>query len=263
MAVATSYESLANVYRYIYYDYTTAEEHYLKVLSLYNQNRDTNEKRMFKILYNLATTNRLRKNYEKALELGSKALTIARNLSDINREMCFQMLGNIFHSQGDYDQAISYYQTAIALTLAREGGFGKSLPRMYNNLSLAYLETDSVNTAVKVLNQSLHVYEAIGTATLREDQADTYEYIGNAYAKNNQFDSANLHYQHSLLLYYQIFGEKNRQISETLEVIAEFHEKQQQYDSAIVYYQKALIAGVPEFRPDKLERKPYGSHDAK
>ena len=256
MAVATSYQSLADVHRYLYYDYTAAEEYYLKVLAIYDRFEEVSQERTLTILHNLATTNRLKNNYEKALEFGFRALAIAKNLESIDRELCYHILGNIFHSQGDNKRAISFYRRAIALAEIREERRSPSLPRLYNNLSLAYLETDSIETAIQVLSRSLTLYKTLTATTLQEDRADTYECLGNAYTKNNQFDSAKLCYRRSLQLNHQTFGKKNPQISETLEVIAEFHEKQQHYDSALFYYQHALIAGVPLFDQTDWQSNP-------
>ena len=246
LAVATSYESLADVYRYIYYDYTQAEEYYLKVLTIYNQYGEVGPERTLTILYNLATTNRLKKNYDKALEFGFKGLAIAQQLSSIDRELCYHLLGNIFQSQGDGSRAISFYHEAIDLILARDGTRSQSLPRLYNNLGLAYLITDSIEAAVQVFYQTLNLYTTTHAPALQEDQADTYEYLGNAYRQDKQFDSANVYYQRSLRLYNES-GEKSRQLSETLAEVAEFYEQQYQYDSALRYYQRALVARVPEF----------------
>ena len=247
MAVATSYESLADVYRYIYFDYSTAEEYYLKVMAIYNQYEVADEKRMLRILYNLATTNRLKENYEKALEFGFKALTVAQNLRTVDQEFCYQMLGNIFSAQGESQRAIQFYQKAIDLTLALEGKLSSSLSWQYNNLAHAYLKMNSLRSAIQTLNKALSLYKTANFPSSQKDRARTYEHLGKTYAQMNQFDSASQYFQRCLELRYQFSGHKNLQTSETLEAIAEFHEKQQQSDSALVYYQRALIAGVPEF----------------
>ena len=255
LAVATSYESLADVYRYIYYDYTQAEEYYLKVLTIYNQQKEISPKRMFSILYSLASTNSLKGDYEKALEFGFKTLAIAQSLGSVYQELCHHLLGTIFQSQGDGRRALSFYHEAIDLILAREGTRSQSLPRLYNNIGLAYLMTDSVEAAVQVFHQNLDVYTTIDAPALREDRADTYEYLGNAYTQDKQFDSASVYYQRSLRLYEQSGG-KSRQLSETLVEVAEFHEGQQQYDSALHYYQRALVARVPGFDETDWQQSP-------
>ena len=246
LAVAISYESLANVYRYNYYDYTTAEKYYLKVLTIYNQ-EGVNERNRFKIFYNLATTNRLKENFDKALEYGFKAFALAQKLENVDKEHCYQMLGNIFSSQDDSRRAISFFQKAIDLTLSREGKFSLNLPWQYNNLGNAYLKLDSVKTGIQLLNKALNIYEVAGLFGLQEDVAETYELLGNAYTQKKQFSLARRYYRQSLRLCYRFYGEKSQQTSEILKAIAQFHTKQHQYDSALADYQRALIAEVPDF----------------
>ncbi len=230
LAIAESYESLANVYRYTYYDYNTAEEYYSKALFLYDQQPETSKKIRFNTLYNLSTTNRLKQNYEKALEFGFKALALAEELSSADQEISYHVLGNILHSQHHSEKAISFYNRAINLASKKaEKGFNPHLPKLYNNLGLAYLDIDSTKTAVQILKKSLSMCNTFALRVIEADKADAYEYLGKAYTQMSRFDSAGLYYRRGLRLSRRTYGEKNWQTSETLEDIAEFHEKQHHF----------------------------------
>ena len=245
IALAVSYNALATVYRFTYYDYLKAEEYYQQALQLLESSDEI--KKTFDALYSLATTYRLKEDYDEALAYGYRAVDLAQQLSSFNREVCFTMLGNIFQDIDNTESAIANFQRALSLGIARLGNSDPVLMRRYNNLATVYIKADSVSLGMRMLSQSLRIYASAPQAGREDDLADTYEYLGDAYSKQRMPDSANYYYHRSLSVNKKTHGFKHSLTSEILSTLGKLHQQQQTYDSALHYFQQSLMAGVPSF----------------
>ena len=254
VALAASYNALATVYRFSYFDYIKAEQNYQRALQLLESSDHTKE--VFDALYSLATTYRLREDYDEALAYGYRAITLAKDLSPLNQEVCFTMIGNILQERGDTKSAIVNFKQALSLGIKRLGNSDPSLVRRFNNLGHAYVEADSLVAGVQMLKHALTINASAPRSVREDDLADTYEYLGDAYLEQNRLDSANRNYHQSLAINRKAHGPKHRLTSNIFSTLGNFHQQQQALDSALYYVHQSLVAGVPDFNQSDLRQQP-------
>ncbi|MEM9834570.1 MAG: tetratricopeptide repeat protein [Bacteroidota bacterium] len=74
--IAKSYKGVGNIYRYMYYDYSNAEDYYVQSLKILESGDASYQKSAGSTHYSLSTTNRLKGDYSKALLYAYKTLSI-------------------------------------------------------------------------------------------------------------------------------------------------------------------------------------------
>ena len=252
--LAKSYNALGSIYRYTYYDYLTAQQYYQQALRLLEE-AEVKDSELFNVLYNLATTGRLKGDYEQALAYGYRAAVLAQTLSDARQEVCYTMLGSIFYDQGNSAAAIHNFRQALASGIDRLGNDDPTLIIRLNNLATVYIETDSLQKCVWLLNRAVQINQTSGERD-EDDIADTYELRGDAYVKERKIDSASLAYHQSLRLNQKIYGPHHPLTTDILTTLGNFHTEQTGYDSALYYFQQALQATAPGFQPTNLLENP-------
>lgn len=246
LMLADSYTALADVYRYIYLDFITAEQYYQRALDQLNPATHPDQK-LFTVLYSLATTNRLKEDYDKALAYGYQASTLAKGLSRKSREVCFTMLGNILDDQGDLTAAIANYESALALGIERLGDQNPDLIVRFNNLAAAYTQANKLRQAKRLLRHALQIYQAAPDPGAEDRLASTYEYLGDVYAQQDSVDLATTAYHQSWLINLRIHGPQHPNTVDILSTIGQFYVRQSAYDSALHYFQRSLMASAPGF----------------
>ena len=255
LPLVDSHTAIANVYRYIYLDFITAEQYYQKALNQLNPATHPDGK-LFDVLYSLATTNRLKEDYDQALAYGYQAATLAKGLSRERSEVCFTMLGNILDDQGNTDAAIANYESALALGIERLGNQHPDLMVRFNNLAAAYIKADKLIQAKRLLRHTLRVYQTAPTSSAEARLASTYETLGDAYAQQNYLDSATTAYQQSWDINLRIHGPNHPNTVDILSVIGQFYEQQSAHDSALYYFQRSLMASAPGFNGADVRQNP-------
>ena len=255
LSLVDSYTAIANVYRYIYFDFITAEQYYQKALSQLNPATHP-DKKLFDVLYSLATTNRLKEDYDQALAYGYQAATLAKGLSRESSEVCYTMLGNILDDQGEVTAAIANYESALALGIERLGNQHPDLIVRLNNLAAAYLIVDKLPQAKRLLRHALRVYQASPNSSAEARLASTHEYLGDAYAQQNHLDSATTAYQQSWAVNLRVYGPHHPNTVDILSAIGQFYVQQSAYDSALRYFQRSLMASAPGFNGADVRQNP-------
>ena len=255
ISLADSYSALGSVYRYIYYDYLTAQQYYQQALRLLEEGEGENQQDLFRVLYSLATTNRLKEDYDQALAYGYRAAALAETLSSSFQEVCYTMLGNILDDQKNDASAIYNYQRALALGVDRLGNDDPALIIRLNNLASIYIRVDSLPQGEQLLDRARQIFRASNKQD-ENDIANTYEYLGDAYVKEGRVDSASVAYHRSLAINRKVHGTLHPKTADILSVLGKFHHDREHYDSALHYFQQALQATAPEFQPAGLLENP-------
>ncbi len=255
LPLAESYSALGSIYRYTYFDYITAQQYYQQALGLLEESGVVDQQDLFRVLYSLATTSRMKKDHEQALAYGYRAAALAKTFTSDYQEVCYTMLGNILNDQGNNAVAIYNFQRALALGIDRLGSDNPSLIIRLNNLAAVYTEVDSLPASVRLLNRALRIYQSSGGQG-QDDIADTYEFRGDAYVKEGKIDSATQAYHQSLAINKRVHGPNHPLTTDILSTLGKFYYQQASYDSAMYYYQRALHTVVPEFEPTEQLHNP-------
>ena len=170
---------------------------------------------------------------EKAYLLANKVLNRATEKEDVRLQArIHHLLGNIFHSQGAFQQSLEYYFKSQSgyLSLNDEKGVSDNLLEL-GRVSY-YLKQE--NESFSNLRQALIIYQKLGA---QESEAEVYGEMGHLYEKLANYDSA-LFYQKKALDLYQLIG-KGEGLARIYENIGSIYEDLEQYPKAFKFFNDA------------------------
>ncbi|NBC81831.1 MAG: tetratricopeptide repeat protein [Bacteroidetes bacterium] len=142
------------------------------------------------------------------------------------------LIGSIYWQRGMYSNAIAIYDSALHVIDHKPGDL---MVRLVNNKATCYKLSSEFNTALKLHNKALQVAINIGDTV---QIANTLNFIGSTYFRNNQNDSALQFYQKVYNMRHE--GRDSVGLYAISQNLARLHEKLLNHDSAIMYNQKAL-----------------------
>lgn len=252
--IANCYHGIGDVYKYLKSDFLEAEKVYEKSLRIRETLELQDTLKLFRNYYNLATTNRSQRDFEKALSYGTKTLEIAKKMDDnIYQEMTNGVVAGIYRDMGESALAKLHYNTAIALN-KKTNDPKKALGWYYQGLGETLKRDSLYPAAIKNFLIAYDLYRNDKAnprlvTYLLQLMADTYALVDNEkkfYSTTRElFDEFN-----------SLGMMQSRQASETFVFIGDYHYRKDQTDSALYYYQQALIASIPGFHPAKVEENP-------
>lgn len=243
LPVADSYQDIGDVHAQLRLDYLQGENYYQQVLSIQEQLPQTDSVKLAQSYYNLAVVNWLKGDFDKALVYGQQALSTAKN-NILLKEMCQNVIGNVYCGKNEYKQAISYYWQAIDLSnqITTES---TRLARYYNNIGFAYEQLDSISKAINFYKQALLIN--LNQNNDLGNVSNGYFLLGGAYDKLQNLTASVNHYQQCLRLRARYYGNKHREVASVYRKIGTVFQQMQQTDSALIYYQRAIIASTDQF----------------
>ncbi|MDN5216197.1 CHAT domain-containing protein [Fulvivirgaceae bacterium BMA12] len=240
---------LGNLYRWRLNDYYNAEKYYTRELLIREKANDTVARNFSFCYYNLAVTNRRKKDYEKALLYANKTLGFINKYDSSNyevRKSCFNVLANISNVKGEFENAITYYNRAIELIRDKDDLASlNSLALYYNNLGTVYRQLNNPSEAIKYYRQALLTYQV---NTNQAGLADTYNKLGIAYVDLGKLDSAFYFIHKYVNKTKSYYGKKHFRTAKSMTVLANQLLKQTPLlDSALITAHRALVAGLDGF----------------
>ncbi len=165
------------------------------------------------------------KNQEGSPESYKKSLTRVAALQG--------QLGTVYYMSGDFSQAVSNIQKAIAVCIVI--GDKDLLPSLYSDLGNVYKMQQSSDKAVEYYYKALKIYE------LKNNQlqvANTYNKIGGIYFDQGNYDNAYRYYQLAHKLHTKSGNKPG--IAATVNNLGEVFKMRGMNDSASHYYTEAL-----------------------
>lgn len=243
--VAESYNGMGEVFRYILRDYVEAEKCFQKAINILDQNPRANQKIIYRGYYNLATTNRLKNDFERALGFAFKAVQTLESSKPLNQTefiRCYGIIANIYNDQDEYGMAITYYRKALLLRRNRKE-MSSEMANDYTNLSQAYILIGNFSKALHCIDSALHIatratsYDSAGVATI-------YMIKGNALREAKRYPEALKNYRLSLAIQKEFSAANVLDISDLCSHLAEALDRSGQYDSALDYIQRSIQYAV-------------------
>jgi tetratricopeptide (TPR) repeat protein len=203
--VASIYNAIADIYRYTFSDYFTAESYYLKALGITEKLSERDQNKMLAtICYNLATTNRLKGDIEKAITYANQSYNYysKNNAEDyFNFSLCFNVLANSYYQKSQYDESLSYFHKAVSNLEKVPQYFPLYITTFYTNMGAAFSDLNKPDSALYYLRKALKILEKQENQS--PELSHTYQQIGVAQLKKNS-DSALYYYEKSLVLSQEI-----------------------------------------------------------
>lgn len=240
---------IGDVYRWIRFDYYNAEKYYYNALQIFeSQGFDKKDDQYFRILYFLASTNRLKKDFNKALSYGLLSLQLANTIEPHKKyqEICYALVANIYLAMKDYNKSIEYYKRALEANSKVSKANNIYKPLYLNSLALTNYELGNYETSISYCNQAFEKFNKI-TPDLYEISL-CYEYLGLSYQRLHQWSKAIKNLNHCLALRMKIFGARHPNTADSYHLLGKYYDATQNLDSAMHYYQLAIISGSREFK---------------
>lgn len=142
-------------------------------------------------------------------------------------------LGSHFWRNGQYNQALIYYQQALTIRNQYNNDF--DIVNSLINIGNTYQNMGKFDNAIEYQTEALKLAENWENIT---PKAQILNYIGNIYWRKSLYDSALVYYKKSIAIYTQI-GDKLKTASLN-DNIGNSFKMSSQFDSAMIYYNKAL-----------------------
>ncbi len=217
-------------------------------------------------------------DYQKALEIHEKALSIAEStLDEHGKSECFYYIGNVYREKSDFSKALHYYQKSNeikgrigdlagmaniyncfgmvfriqgdyaraleysqkALIIKEEVGDRTGLSTIYNNIGNVYYYQNNYPKALEFYHKSLEIAEEKGNKT---GIVTCYNNIGIVYFYQNDYLKALDYFERSLVIQKEIEDKTGYAISYIN--IGEIFTKQKEYDRAWEHYTKGLTLSI-------------------
>jgi len=169
--------------------------------------------------------------HAKTLEVSSNtSISLAAKRAEAR---AYLNIGNAYNNQGNYPQALVYYNKALEAKIAL--GDKKGIGDAYNNLGLVYWSESNYPVALDYFLRSQNIYSAINH---KAGMALTYNNIGMLYMDEDNNDSALSYYQKSLAIEQQ---QNNKEgIVRCYNNIGIIYHAQKKYTTALDYFVKSL-----------------------
>ncbi len=245
--VAESFNGIGEVYRYTVRDYFEAEKNFLQAIEILEHIGNADQKHLYRGYYNLATTNRLKNDFEKALAFAFQAVQALESIkpSDtISFIRCYGIIANIYNTQSVFEKAISYYRKALALRIARRE-MSSEMANDYKNLAKAYIESGQVPKALLCVDSALMIVEQDAYYDSAE-LANIHLIKGKALRESKRDEEAIQSYRLSLYIHKHNSRSNALDMSNAYMHLSETMNKIQQYDSALFYIQKSIECVMPQ-----------------
>jgi CHAT domain-containing protein len=243
--VSESYNGIGEVYRYTLRDYVEAEKYFQKSVNILEVTPRKYLKQLYRVYYNLATTNRLKKDFERALGFAFSAIQTLESIDPVDTTSfirCYGIIANIYNNQNVSEKAILYYRKALSLRLDRRE-MSAEMANDFTNLSQAYIETGQHSLALHCVDSALLIIKnknAYDSTTM----ADIYLVKGKTLREANRDQEAIENYRRSLRIRKAFSQSNTADISNTYKHLSEVLYKMKQYDSALFYSQQSIQSAL-------------------
>jgi len=236
-------------------DYEGAYQFFFQALSLTRDNDSIPDKINHDLYYGLAVSERVRLNYDVAMEYGDLALIAAKQMNDpMAVSRCYNMLANIHATKGNIDTGIENIKSAINIRKSIGQGDDSDIAHWYLNLGIMSSWKGSTNQSNSYFKKALAMFDRMGTNELSTTNEILQE-IAKNYADLDRIDSARVYYQRALGRAKRQ-PQKGRLLSHHYDLIGKMHLKLSERDSALYFFQESIIAGVTDFAPTSILENP-------
>jgi len=170
---------------------------------------------------------------ERALSLDEKAFGGEHSYvaTDLNN------LGNLYMEKGDYKQAESLLQRALAIRMKRPESH--AIAPTLNNLAAIYEELGDYQRAEPLIKRGLEITaETFGQDS--PEMASGLQGLAVLYSKMGDYDRAKPLYEQALKLVVSKYGWEHPYVATTLDSLAGIYRELGEYDQAEKLYQSAL-----------------------
>lgn len=173
-------------------------------------------------------------NYNDAITYYQKGLDLSESVDDkAGIANSYNNIANVCRNQGNYGKAIDLYMKALKLNEEVNNKVGIAI--CLNNIGILYEFQGDYDNAIQYYTESLNIEEEQGN---KKGIAASLSNIGNIYSDKEEYDKALEYMKQSLELKQEIGNESG--IAITTINIGNVYKNLGQFEKAIEYYNKSL-----------------------
>lgn len=173
-------------------------------------------------------------DYGNAISNYQKALALSESVDDKKGiATSYNNIANVYRNQGNYAKAIEYYM--LSLKIHEEIGYKTGIAISTNNIGILYEFQGNFDKAIEYYTMSLEIDKELEN---KKGIAASLGNIGNIYADKEEYDKALEYMEQSLELKKEIGSKKG--IALSMINIGNVHKSLKHYDKAIEYYEQSL-----------------------
>ncbi len=184
--------------------------------------------------YKILTEHYIYHSPDKAIRLANELLILAENYdSTCVIEYCYQILGEAYFFQENYESSLNYFKKFLATQVEKENKIG--IGRAYNNLGIVYRVLENYKEAIHCYEKSMAINLELNDIS---GLSSTYNNLGVLHEHLNLFGQARDYYNKSLNIELEL--EDNEGISTSYLNLGGIHLKLRNYQLAIDYCNKSI-----------------------
>ncbi|CAF1357070.1 unnamed protein product [Adineta steineri] len=179
-------------------------------------------------------------------------ILVHQTTNESNKGSIYHQLGSIKDDQGEYQEALTYYEKSLAILQKTLHSNHPDLARSHNNIGVMYRNMNDYPKALLSHEKAL----SIGQQSLRSDHPDlaySYNNIGTVYRNMGDYSKALPNYEKALAIKQQSLPSTHSSLGASYYNIGLVHYYMHDYPKALTYYEKALAIeqqSLPSNHPD-------------
>lgn len=161
-------------------------------------------------------------------------------------------LGCMKHDQGNYEEALRYYEKAIDLREKTLSGSQLRLAASYNNIGTVYHDMSDYSKALSFYEKAFDIRN-IALSAHHPDLATSYSNLGLLYDNTGEYCKALSFHQKALSIYQIALPENHFTLATTYNNIASVHFITKEYSEAVAFFEKSIDIRqkvLPTYHPD-------------
>lgn len=257
--VASCQISQGDLFKYRYYEFNKAEKYYEKALDVLEKVPDVDSILLTKVYYNLATTNRSQRDYDKALAYGLSCMQLSEQINHpVFKERIYNILANIYRDMGQTHEAKEYYNKAATLNV-RVNHNKSDLAWHYGGLAETFKRDSVYNDAIVYFKKAIDLFEglALQNQLVGDDlmlyMDDQVKYAEALRLVGRQADALYWYNKHfKTLKKFDLFFGRSR--FDAYVELGDFYRHNHMFDSAMRQYDRALASISPTFLKNDIRQ---------
>ena len=149
-------------------------------------------------------------------------------------------------TRAHYDEAITYYQKALAIDTVTFRDKPEKAAVLYNNIGLIRQKKSEYNHAIALYEKSLLILVQV-FGDNHPYVAVQYNNLGGAWGNKGEYDHSIIFYEKALAIDSSAFGNKHPDVATRYNNLGEAYRQKGEYDHAISLFEKALPIFIQSF----------------
>ncbi len=151
----------------------------------------------------------------------------------------FYYIGRSYYAQGNYDNALEYYEKALAISEEASGPEHESIAPVYSNIAMVHKEEGNYEKALEYNYKALAIFEKeLGNED--SSTATVYNNIAEIYHIQENYVNALEYYTKAIEIFESVYGTDHHRTAISYGNLAEVYHAKGEYDKSLELYEKVI-----------------------